>query len=142
MSAASPCALATSMPTGSHLSPTGQTIRQQVAQLDEGSRRDKAWLGDAVLSLFARQWLLGPPQDWQVPSPPSCDLNRAELFTWLTSNQFLSAFRDPTQVEAEIGLIYEKEGLQAAFEYIRAHLLPLFVRQVNNRAKALRGKRH
>lgn len=92
------------MPTGSHLSPTGQTIRQQVAQLDEGSRRDKTWLGDAVLSLFARQWLLGPPQDWQVPSPPSCDLNRAELFTWLTSNQFLSAFRDPTQVEAEIGL--------------------------------------
>ncbi|MFS8804192.1 hypothetical protein NW813_04975 [Synechococcus sp. R55.6] len=66
------------MPTGFHLSPTGQTIRQQVAQLDEGSRRDKAWLGDAVLSLFARQWLLGPPQDWQVPSPPSCDLNRLE----------------------------------------------------------------
>lgn len=31
------------------------TVRQQVAQLDEGSRRDKAWLGDAVLSLFARQ---------------------------------------------------------------------------------------
>jgi len=130
------------MLTGSHCSSTGQTIRQQVAQLDEGSRRDKAWLGDAVLSLFARQWLLGPPQDWQVPSPPSCDLNRAELFTWLTSNQFLSAFRDPTQVEAEIGLVYEKEGLQAAFEYIQAHLLPLFVRQVNNRAKALRGKRH
>ncbi|MFS8795114.1 hypothetical protein [Synechococcus sp. R55.8] len=142
MSAASPCTLATSMPTGSHCSSTSQTIRQQVAQLDEGSRRDKAWLGDAVLSLFARQWLLGPPQDWQVPSPPSCDLNRAELFTWLTSNQFLSALRDPTQVEAEIGLIYEKEGLQAAFEYIQAHLLPLFVRQVNNRAKALRGKRH
>ncbi|MFS8804193.1 hypothetical protein NW842_05375 [Synechococcus sp. R55.4] len=44
-------------------------------------------------------------------------------------------------MEAEIGLIYEKEGLQAAFEYIQAHLLPLFVRQVNNRAKALRGKR-
>ncbi|ABD01123.1 hypothetical protein [Synechococcus sp. JA-2-3B'a(2-13)] len=142
MSAASSCTLPTSMLTGSHFSSTGQTIRQQVAQLDEGSRRDKAWLGDAVLSLFARQWLLGPPQDWQVPSPPSCDLNRAELFTWLTSNQFLSAFRDPTQVEAEIGLVYEKEGLQAAFEYIQAHLLPLFVRQVNNRAKALRGKRH
>ncbi|MGY2711510.1 hypothetical protein [Thermostichus sp. MS-CIW-28] len=130
------------MPTGSHCSSTSQAIRQQVAQLDEGSRRDKAWLGDAVLSLFARQWLLGPPQDWQVPSPPSCDLNRAELFTWLTSNQFLSTFRDPTQVEAEIGLVYEKEGLQAAFEYIQTHLLPLFVRQVNNRARALRGKRH
>ncbi|HIK21870.1 MAG TPA: hypothetical protein IGR15_12645 [Synechococcus sp. M44_DOE_062] len=129
------------MLTGSHLSSTGQTIRQQVAQLDEGSRRDKAWLGDAVLSLFARQWLLGPPQDWQVPSPPSCNLNRAELFTWLTSNQFLSALRDPTQVEAEIGLIYETEGLQAAFEYIQTHLLPLFVRQVNNRTKALRGRR-
>ncbi|MGY4591053.1 hypothetical protein ACVWXF_001713 [Thermostichus sp. MS-CIW-40] len=88
MSAASSCTLPISMLTGSHFSSTGQTIRQQVAQLDEGSRRDKAWLGDAVLSLFARQWLLGPPQDWQVPSPPSCDLNRAELFTWLTSNQF------------------------------------------------------
>jgi len=117
------------------------TIRQHVAQLDEGSRRDKAWLGDAVLSLFARQWLLGPPPDWQVPSPPGCDLSRAELFTWLTSNQFLSALRDPTQVEAEIGLIYEREGLQAAFAYIQEQLLPLFVRQVNNRAKTLRSKR-
>jgi len=126
------------MLTGSHFS---LTLKQQVAQLDEGSRRDKAWLGDAVLSLFARQWLLGPPQEWQVLPPPNCDLNRAELFTGLTSNQFLSALGDPTWVEAEIGLLYETEGLDAAFAHIQEHLLPLFLKQVNNRRKALRPSR-
>ncbi|MFQ3585060.1 MAG: ribonuclease III domain-containing protein [Cyanobacteriota bacterium] len=124
-------------------SPCPLTLKQQVAQLDEGSRRDKAWLGDAVLSLFARQWLLGLPQKKPLPfpSPPSCDLTRTELFTWITSNQFLSAFGDPTRVEAEIGLLYENEGLQAAFVHIQEHLLPLFLKQVNNRSKALRTSR-
>ncbi|MGQ9838417.1 MAG: hypothetical protein ACUVRV_10740 [Cyanobacteriota bacterium] len=117
------------------------TLKQQVAQLDEGSRRDKAWLGDAVLSLFARQWLLGFPQKDPLPSPPNCDFTRAELFTWITSNQFLSAFGDPTRVEAEIGLLYENEGLQTAFLHIQEQLLPLFLKQVNNRSKALRSSR-
>ncbi|MEN9224556.1 MAG: hypothetical protein Q6L60_10235 [Thermostichus sp. HHBFW_bins_43] len=126
------------MPTESN-SPL--TYKQQVAQLDEGSRRDKAWLGDAVLGLFARQWLLGSPQEWQMDPPPHSDLGRTELFTWLTSNQFLSALGDPTGVEAEIGLVYETEGLQAAFAHIQAHLLPLFLKQVNNRHKALRSSR-
>lgn len=123
------------MSTGSHFP---LTLKQQVAQLDEGSRRDKAWLGDAVLSLFARQWLLGSLQKGQLPSPPNCGLTRAELFIWITSNQFLSALGDPTRVEAEIGLLYESKGLQAAFVHIQEQLLPLFLKQVNNRGKALR----
>ncbi|MEN9232006.1 MAG: hypothetical protein Q6L68_13970 [Thermostichus sp. DG02_5_bins_236] len=126
------------MSAGSHFP---LTFKQQVAQLDEGSRRDKAWLGDAVLSLFARQWLLGLLQKGSLPSPPNCDLTRTELFTWITSNQFLSAFGDPTRVEAEIGLLYENEGLQAAFVHIQEKLLPLFLKQVNNRSKALRTSR-
>ncbi|MEN9203661.1 MAG: hypothetical protein Q6K80_06615 [Thermostichus sp. DG_1_6_bins_120] len=126
------------MSTGSS-SPS--TLKQQVAQLDEGPCRDKAWLGDAVLSLFARQWLLGLLRKGQIPVPPEGEFTRAELFTWITSNQFLSAFGDPTRVEAEIGLVYESEGLQAAFLHIQEQLLPLFLKQVNNRSKALRTSR-
>jgi hypothetical protein len=54
--------------------------------------REEAWIGDAVLSLFARNWILA--------SSGSMD---AALFAAMTSNQFLSTIGNPTTVESRIG---------------------------------------
>ena len=61
----------------------------------------------------------------------------------LTSNQFLGSLGEPTKVEAEVGRVYERDGLEAAFQWIERHLLPLFERQEANRAKhsTLKAKR-
>ncbi len=83
--------------------------------------RDEAWIGDAVLSLFARQWILREPS-----IQPKL---RAEAFIRMTSNQFLSSVGEPTAMEAEIGRIYEADGLQAAFDHIEHTYLPLFRKQ-------------
>ena len=46
---------------------------------------------------------------------------------------FLGCVGEPTKVEAGIGDIYRAEGLQAAFAYIEETLLPLYLKQRNNR---------
>lgn len=86
--------------------------------------REQAWIGDAVLGLFARQWILR--------TYGSMD---SELFAGLTSNQFLACFGNPTAVEAEIGKIYQTSGLDAAFAHMETELLPLFQRQQKNRER-------
>lgn len=88
--------------------------------------RDEAWIGDAVLGLFARQRLLEDAVPFQ-------GLSRQELYAGLTCNQFLSAFGEPTSVEARIGRIYQREGLEAAFAWMDAHLIPQFRKQLNRR---------
>lgn len=87
--------------------------------------RDLAWIGDAVLSLYARQWILDHTQ-------PTAE--RGKLFTYFTNNQFLSGLGDPTRVEAQIGLVYGEAGLEAAFGHIEQEILPLFLKQMRNRA--------
>jgi len=84
--------------------------------------REAAWVGDAVLALFARQFVLRER-----------DSMDGEWFTRLTSNDFLSAFGNPTRVEASIGKLYLEGGLEAAFEWMEAHLIPLFHKQTGNR---------
>lgn len=90
--------------------------------------REDAWLGDAVLSLYARSWILKNQRKMDGVS-----LQR------FTSNQFLCCFGQPTAVEAEIGVIYREKGLDAAFTHIEQKLLPLFLRQsgLEKRAKTL-----
>ncbi len=56
----------------------------------------------------------------------------------LTSNQFLGTIGEPTKVEAEVGRVYARDGLEAAFRWIEQHVLPLFERQEANRAKQSR----
>ena len=84
--------------------------------------RERAWIGDAVLALFARSWVLRErgvmDGDW---------------FTRLTSNDFLSAFGQPTRVEARIGDIYRREGLEAAFAWMEAEFIPLLRKQMARR---------
>lgn len=82
--------------------------------------REEAWVGDSVLSLFAREWIL------RNSIPP---LLRSDEFRKMTCNQFLSGVGQPTRVEAKIGRIYREQGLQAAFNYIETNILPLYVKQ-------------
>ena len=95
--------------------------------------RDLAWIGDAVLALYARQWLL------EQPDHPL--FTRQQLFIRLTSNAFLQALGEPTKVEAQIGVVYKEKGLEAAFTYIENNLRPLFEKHILNASRGRRGQR-
>lgn len=88
-----------------------------------------AWIGDAVLSLWARLKILR--DDGQ--------LDGGKLIR-LTSNRFLATVGEPTKVEAEIGRVFSAEGIDAAYRHIEARLLPLFIRQEQNRLIRNPGK--
>jgi dsRNA-specific ribonuclease len=92
----------------------------------EEQLRSEAWIGDAVLALFARTWLLQIGQ-----TENSKDRNR--LFELWVSNQFLSSFGEPTSVEAAIGRTYANGGLAAAFTFIEENLLKRFIQTARNR---------
>ena len=86
-------------------------------------KRNYAWVGDAVLALFARRWIL------QQAKSTSTSKERADLFQAMTSNEFLSHFGEPTQIECEIGMLFENEGLTKANHYIETQLLPNFIKK-------------
>lgn len=90
--------------------------------------REEAWVGDAVLALFVREWILR--------EEGALD---GEKFTRFTSNDFLRVLGNPTRVEAEIGQIYRKGGLQAAFQHIEDLLLPAFIQQEKVRERKIRS---
>ena len=100
---------------------------------EQQATRDLAWTGDAVLALFAREWILAQPG-----IPPT---ERSEVFKAMTSNQFLVSLGEPTAVEAAIGREYRENGLDAAFEHIRECLLPIFLKQRANRQRGTQGKK-
>jgi dsRNA-specific ribonuclease len=83
-----------------------------------------AWIGDAVLSLWARLRILAV--DGAVDGPKCMRM---------TSNQFLSALGEPTAIEAELGRVYRTAGESAAFQWIEVHIAPLFDRQEENRRR-------
>jgi dsRNA-specific ribonuclease len=87
---------------------------------------EEAWIGDSVLALYARQRILA--HDGAIDGPKAARMS---------SNQFLSTYAEPSHAEAEIGRVYEAQGLDAAFAWIDHHLMPLFGRQETKRAKAL-----
>lgn len=95
----------------------------EMKKVDEiREEREIAWIGDAVLALFARSWVLRERGAMD-----------AEWFTRLTSNDFLSAFGQPTRVEAGIGKLYREEGLEAAFSWMERELIPLLRKQMAKR---------
>jgi 23S rRNA maturation mini-RNase III len=97
---------------------------KKATRKDEAKRREQelAWIGDTVLDLFARSWILRERGG-------VC----GETQRRMTSNQFLACLGNPTAVEAKIGLLYREEGMEAAFAWIEAELLPLFERQERKR---------
>jgi hypothetical protein len=86
---------------------------------------EQAWIGDAVLCLYGRRRILreGGAVD-------------GEKFERMTSNRFLASFGEPSEVEAELGRLYEREGLEAAFLWIEQKLMPLFDRQEEKKLNA------
>jgi hypothetical protein len=84
----------------------------------------EAWIGDAVLTLYARAKVL---RENGVLDGAKC--------VRMTSNQFLGTIGEPTKVEAEVGRVYERAGLPAAFAWIEANLIPIFERQESNRIR-------
>lgn len=82
----------------------------------------QAWIGDAVLTLWARRWILA--QSGAIDGARSVRM---------TSNQFLGAVGNPDEVEAQIGRIYESDGLDAAFAWIEGNVLPMFQKQEGKR---------
>ncbi len=95
---------------------------------DPTAERELAWVGDAVLGLFAREDVLRRIGNIDT-----------QAFLDLTSNAFLSGIGRPTRVEAEIGLVYQRDGLAAAFAYIEARVVPLWRAQEGRRARRRRG---
>ena len=92
--------------------------------------RDASWVGDAVLGLCAREWIIA--QGTSLTRP------RHDLFRDLTSNAFLASFGPPTHVEAQLGSLYQREGLAAARAWFESNLIPVFLRQERNRHPARR----
>lgn len=97
----------------------------------ERGLRDEAWIGDAVLALYVRRWLLR-----YAPKKMS-DADRQQLFELFVSNQFLSSFGEPSQVEAAIGRKFEQEGLAAAFAHIEKSFLDSFRKSARKRGYLL-----
>jgi dsRNA-specific ribonuclease len=89
--------------------------------------RGEAWLGDTVLDLYARSYILRKYGEMD-----------GEMLARMTSNQFLTSLGNPTVVEAEIGKVYQQDGLEAGFAWIEENLLPLFEKQERNRLVARR----
>lgn len=87
----------------------------------ETDKRTRAWIGDAVLALYARQWILNQPD--------IAAKERASVFIQMTSNQFLASLGEPTSMEAEIGTIYQDSDLEEAFRHIERKFLPVFLKQ-------------
>ena len=96
--------------------------------MPEKKRREEvlkeAWIGDAVLCLYARQKILR--EDGCLDG---------EKYMRMTSNRFLACIGEPSEVEAGIGRVFERGGLEAAYLHIEQHLIPLFERQEQNYLK-------
>jgi len=86
--------------------------------------REEAWIGDAVLALYARSWIM--EQDGKM---------NGEKFVRFTSNDFLRRFGNPTTEEAMIGQVYKKDGLDAACKYMEERFLPKFRELEKSRAR-------
>ncbi len=95
--------------------------RETSKQHSRAVQLKNAWIGDAVLTLWARQKIL--KEDGKLDGEKS---------TRMTSNQFLAVLGEPTRMEADIGVVYLQHGLEAAFNYLDVHVLPVFTSRERN----------
>jgi hypothetical protein len=89
----------------------------------------EAWLGDAVLALLVRDWLL-----------KTLGTTDGELQSLVTSNQFLSRFGHPTAVEAALGRLWCDHGYAAAESEFREKFLPEMIRHLRRQRPQLSGR--
>jgi hypothetical protein len=78
---------------------------------------EEAWIGDAVLCLYARRVIL-----------KAAGAVDGTLLQSMTSNRFLARFGEPSEVEAAIGRVYEGAGLEAAFAWIEKTMGPSYAK--------------
>lgn len=88
-----------------------------------------AWIGDAVLALYARRRILGE----------GLGIDNEKAIR-MTSNRFLQIMGEASEVEARIGILYERKGLEAAFRWIETEFAPHYEKQERRIAPPLRGK--
>jgi hypothetical protein len=90
----------------------------------KGERRqrilEEAWVGDAVLCLYARRAILR-----------AVGAVDGERLVEMTSNRFLTRFGEPSEVEAEIGRVYERDGIEAAFAWIEQTMGTAFAKALD-----------
>lgn len=88
-------------------------LYHNIDKATEERLRIEAWVGDAILALYVREWILS--EEGQI---------NGKLFIEFTSNDFLRRTGNPTGVEAQIGRIFKDEGLEAAYAWIEQTLRP------------------
>ena len=89
----------------------------------------EAWLGDAVLALLVRDWLL-----------KTLGTTDGELQSLVTSNHFLSRFGQPTAVEAALGRLWRDHGYTAAESEFREKFLPEMIRHLRRQRPQISGR--
>lgn len=99
-----------------------ENLRRGLSKGEVEALRQEAWIGDAVLELYARTHVLEEKRQRDLP-----------LKVRMVRNAFLTHLGQPTRVEAEIGKRYREGGLDAAFAWIAEHIQPLFLKQEANR---------
>ena len=72
-------------------------MKRTTEEIDQ--EREEAWIGDAILALYMREWLLR--EKGKIDG---------EAFIRATSNDFLRVKGNPTAVEAEIGREYQERA--------------------------------
>jgi len=93
-------------------------------QIDKKLEQEQAWIGDALLGLFARDWIL--KREKKID---------AEMFKHMTSNNFLNNIGNPTKIEAKIGRIYKNQGYTKVLDYLEKELIPVFLKQEKKRIR-------
>lgn len=95
-------------------------------KIEDIQLRKEAWVGDAVLALYVREWILERFNELD-----------GFLFKEFTSNDFLRRTGRPTAVEASIGRAFKQGGLEAGYAWVEQNLRP----KMEERLKTLKFKR-
>lgn len=94
-----------------------------LTQLTEGLPQDQirkfAWLGDAQLALFVRVKIIELKGQIDTQS-----------FIAATSNEFLSSLGPPTRIEAQIGILRDRQGEAAAIAFIEQEIWPKALKKI------------
>lgn len=96
---------------------------------EDQAERELAWTGDAVLSLWAREWILR-----------HLGTLDGDVLEIVCSNHFLSRFGRPTAVEARLGAVYREGGLEAAAAWLEEQVAPAMLREIRKRRPELGGR--
>ena len=103
----------------------------QSPKLDKATEerlKKEAWVGDAILALWVREWIL----------EEEGNINGAH-FVEFTSNDFLRRTGNATGVEAQIGRIFKSDGLEGAYAWIEQQLKPRMLERKRTLNKQKRG---